>query len=94
MNAKTKDAEKGVENPAPAKGMDSASGAIMEPAIKEGVEMGHPSIDSNPREGTTAEQNARDMNDPERRKPNERDFAGEGLDPTPYGKAASVKGKK
>jgi hypothetical protein len=93
MNAKNDDAKKGVENPAPAKGIDSASGAIVEPAIKGGVDMEHPSVDANPREGTTARQNARDMNDPNRRKPNDRDFAGQGIDPTPYGKKAVAKKK-
>jgi len=83
--------------PSPATEIDGASGAIIEPDIKQSVDLSHPAIDSNPRENTTAEQNARDMNDPKRRKPNDRDFEGEGLDPTPYGgspKAASKKKKK
>lgn len=90
------DAEAGATNgaPAPATSMDGASGAIIEPSIKDGVDMSHPAIDSNPREDTSAEQNARDMNDPARRKPNDRDFAGQGIDPTPYGKAADKPAKK
>ena len=75
-------------DPAPAKEMDSAAGAIIEPAIKEGVDTSHPAIDSNPREGTVSAQNARDMNDPKNRKPSDKKFVGEGIDPTPYGKAA------
>lgn len=95
MNAKNDKApEKGAENPGPAKGMDSASGAVIEPEIKEGVQMDHASVDANPREGTTAQQNARDMNDPRRRKPNDRDFAGQGIDPAPYGRKAEPKAKK
>jgi hypothetical protein len=90
--AKAKDETKGVADPAPATKMDSASGAIIEPEIKDGVDLSHPAIDSNPRKGTTAEQNARDMNDPYRRKPNDEDYVGQGLDPTPYGKP-SKKGK-
>ncbi|HEU4986869.1 MAG TPA: hypothetical protein VFT89_07370 [Rhizobiaceae bacterium] len=78
----------GVQNPAPATEMDSASGAMIEPAIKQSVDLGHPAIDDNPREGTSAEQNKRDMNDPQKRKPNDEDYVGQGLDPAPYGKAA------
>lgn len=75
----------------PATGIDGASGAIIEPAIKQGVDTSHPSIDDKPREGTSVGQNARDMNDPRRRKPNDKDFAGMGVDPTPYGKAGKPK---
>lgn len=80
--------EEGVESPAPADQMDSASGAIIEPAIKESVDLDHPAFDDNPRKGTTAEQNARDMNDPQRRTPADEDYVGQGLDPAPYGKPA------
>lgn len=83
---------KAPESPAPAQQMDSASGAVIEPEIKDGVDMSHPAIDSNPRKGTTARQNARDMNDPSRRTPNDEDYVGQGLDPAPYGKSAN-KGK-
>jgi len=83
--------EKGVENPAPADSIDSASGAIIEPEIKEGVDLDHPAIDDNPRAGTSADQNKRDMNDPNRRTPADEDFSGQGLDPAPYGKASKKK---
>lgn len=78
-------------NLASASAIDGASGAIIEPAIKQGVDTSHPSIDDKPRDGTTVGQNARDMNDPRRRKPNDKDFAGMGIDPTPYGKAGKPK---
>lgn len=76
------------ENPAPADEIDSASGAIIEPQIKKGVDMDHPAVDSNPREGTTSQQNAVDWNDPQKRKPSDEDFVGQGIDPAPYGKKA------
>jgi hypothetical protein len=76
-----------------AQGMDSASGAIIEPSAKA-VDTNHPSIDGGPRAGTSATQNARDMNDPHRRRPNDRDFEGQGIDPTPYGKKAAPKKSK
>lgn len=49
--------------PAPAKKME-ASGALIEPAIVDGVDTGHPAIDDNPREGQPAEANRIDLNDP------------------------------
>ena len=73
------------ESPAPAQQMDNAAGAIIEPSVKEGVDLDHPAIDSNPRAGTTSEQNARDMNDPQKRKPSDPDYVGQGLDPAPFG---------
>ncbi len=79
--------------PAPADTVDGASGAIVEPAITSGVQMDHPAVDANPRKDTSAAQNARDMNDPARRKPNDRDFAGQGIDPHAYGHKAEP-GKK
>ena len=84
-------AKKNNAPPAGAQGMDSASGAIMEPAIRQGVDTGHPAIDGSPREGTDPAQNARHMNDTRRRRPNDRDFVGQGIDPTPYGKKAPAK---
>lgn len=77
-----------VANPAPATAMDSASGAVIEPAIVDAIDMTHPAIDANPRAGTVAMQNARDMNDPANRRPDDPNFVGEGLDPTVYGKKA------
>ena len=41
----------------------------------------------NPREGTTAAQNAIDWNDPKRVRPDEVDFTGQGIDRAVYGKA-------
>ena len=49
--------------------------------------MSHESVDANPREGTTAAQNAIDWNDPNRVRPDEADFTGQGIDRTVYGKA-------
>lgn len=80
----------GIADPAPAPELDEASGAIVEPEIVQDVDVEHESVDNNPRAGTTAEQNAIDFNDANRRKPNDPDFVGMGLDPTPYGKAAST----
>lgn len=57
------------------------------PANK-GVANPAPATDENPRADTTAEQNARDMNDPHRRLPDDEDYVGQGLDPAPYGKPA------
>jgi len=91
MTSKTTKTAEAVENPAPAQSVDGASGAIIEQAIIDGVDTNHPAVDANPRQGTSAAQNARDMNDPHRRKPNDRDFAGQGIDPTPYGKKALPK---
>ncbi|MCJ8139570.1 hypothetical protein [Falsirhodobacter halotolerans] len=78
----------GIADPAPATTLEDASGAIIEPSITGDVDVSHESIDANPRAGTTAAQNQIDMNDPARRTPNDVDFAGLGLDPTPYGKKA------
>ena len=77
-----------VASPAAATTIDSASGAVIEPAIVDGIDMTHPAIDANPRAGTVALQNARDMNDPLNRRPSDPDFVGQGLDPTVYGKKA------
>lgn len=74
--------------------VEGASGAITDAATVARIDTEHPSIDGKPREGTTVDQNARHMNDPSRRKPNDRDFVGQGLDPTPYGKTAEPSKKK
>lgn len=86
--AEAKPESMAVESPAPATEMTEASGAIVEPEIKKAVPLDHPAVDSNPRAKTTAVQNGADFNDPIRRRPDEPDFAGQGLDPTPYGDAA------
>ena len=49
----------GVADPAPAVGLEEASGAIIEPGVTDAVDVSHESVDANPREGTTAAQNAR-----------------------------------
>ena len=41
-----------------------ASGAVIEPAAKDGIDMENPAVDSNPRAGTTVEMNRIDFNDP------------------------------
>ncbi|UXS49281.1 hypothetical protein [Agrobacterium tumefaciens] len=74
--------------------VEGDSGAITDAETVASIDTEHPSIDGNPREGTTVDQNARHMNDPRRRKPNDRDFAGQGIDPTPYGRAADTSKKK
>lgn len=55
----------GDANVSPA-GPDSmnASGAIMEPDALQSVDVDHPAVDNNPREGTTVRQNQIDFNDP------------------------------
>lgn len=42
----------------------AASGAIVEPAILDRIDMGHPSVDDAPRERSTAEMNQLDLNQP------------------------------
>ena len=76
------------KGPAPAETIHNSSGALMEPEIKDGVELSHPSIDSNPRLGTAPAQSARDMNDPLKRTPADPDYVGQGLDPAPFGHSA------
>ena len=77
----------GAADPAPAAALEDASGAIIEPAITDAVDVSHESVDANPREGTTAAQNAIDWNDPNRVRPDEADFTGQGIDRAVYGKA-------
>ena len=78
----------GVADPAPASGLEDASGAIIEPAIIDAVDVAHESVDGNPRAGTTTTQNSIDWNDPKRMRPDEPDFTGQGVDRAVYGKAA------
>ena len=52
-----------IADPAPATTFE-ASGAVIEPAIVDGVDMSHPAVDANPRANTTAAQNRIDFNDP------------------------------
>lgn len=77
-----------VTNPAPAKEMDAASGAFIEPEIKAAIPVDHPAIESNPRAGTSAVQNGGDFNDPRRRHPSDPGYTGQGIDLSVYGKAA------
>lgn len=78
----------GVADPAPAAALEDASGAIIEPAITDAVDVSHVSVDANPREGTTAAQNAIDWNDPKRVRPDKAEFTGQGVDRAVYGKVA------
>lgn len=83
-----KDEAHGIADPAAASGLEHASGAIIEAAITEAVDVTHESIDANPRAGTTATLNGIDWNDPKRVRPDEPDFTGQGVDRAVYGKAA------
>ena len=76
-----------IANPSPATEMESPSGAFVEPEIKQAIPVDHPAIDNNPRQGTSGIQNGQDFNDPAGRTPDQQDFAGQGIDPTPYGDA-------
>jgi len=71
--------------------MDSASGAFIEPEIKAAIPVDHPSVENNPREGTSAVQNGCDFNDPRGRHPSDPNFAGQGLDLSVYGQVAGEK---
>lgn len=82
-----------VTNPSPAQEMDSASGAFIEPEIKAAIPTEHPSIENNPRAGTSAVQNGGDFNDPRRLHPSDPNFKGQGLDLSVYGKAADDEAK-
>lgn len=81
-------AKDSVADPAPASALEDASGAIIEPAITDAVDVAHESVDANPRAGTTATQNGIDWNDPKRVRPDEPDFTGQGIDPAVYGRPA------
>jgi len=61
--ARTVDKNATPEKLAPATEVE-ASGAIIEPAIAQGVDMNHPAVDANPRENSTPEMNQIDFNDP------------------------------
>jgi len=41
-----------------------ASGTFIEDGAKKAIDVNHPAVDNNPREGTTVRQNAVDFNDP------------------------------
>ena len=58
----------------------------LNPAITDAVDVSHESVDANPREGTSPAQNAIDWNDPNRVRPDEADFTGQGIDRAVYGK--------
>lgn len=76
-------------NPDPASAPGS-NGVFVEDAMKEAIAKSadHPSVENNPREGTSAVQNGIDWNDPTSRDPADPKFAGQGLDLSVYGKAA------
>ncbi len=82
------DAANGVADPAPATELNEASGAIIEPEITAAVDVSHESVDANPRAGTSATQNAADWNDAKRARPDDAEFAGQGIDLSVYGKGA------
>lgn len=75
----------GVADPAPATALQDPSGAIVEPQIVDAVDVTHEAIDANPRSGTTARQNAIDLNDAKRANPGDPAFAGQGIDLSVYG---------
>ncbi|KQU79823.1 hypothetical protein ASD00_36040 [Ensifer sp. Root31] len=80
-----------IANPDPATSVDSASGAIVEDEIKAAILLDHPSVDSNPRAGTSAIQNGGDFNDARWRHPSDPHFTGQGLDMSVYGKDDAAK---
>lgn len=80
-----------ITNPAPAREMAAPSGAFIEPAIVEAIPVDHPSVENNPRFGTSAVQNGQDFNDPSRRDPADPDFSGQGLDLSVYGAGPAPK---
>lgn len=82
---KAADAPGAIVDPAPATTFEDPSGAIVEPAITGSVNLAHEAIDANPRAGTTALQNAIDLNDAKKSNPVDPDFAGEGIDMSVYG---------
>ncbi len=49
----------------------AASGAVIEPTIVERVDMSHPSVDDNPRAGTSPDMNRIDFNEPSALTPQE-----------------------
>jgi len=63
VTKKTADDPKADAKIAPADTFE-ASGAVIEPAAKDGIDMEDPAVDSNPRAGTTVEMNRIDFNDP------------------------------
>lgn len=77
-------------DPVAATELENPSGAIIEPEILSAVDASHESVDANPRAGTTSVQNAVDWNDAKRAKPQDDDFAGQGLDTSVYGKGTSA----
>lgn len=79
------DAPDAIAKLAPATVLEDAPGAIIEPGITEAVDLRHPSVDANPRAGTSAAQNATDWNDPARARPSDDSFAGQGIDRSVYG---------
>lgn len=80
-------ANSAVANPAKSSRMNPSSGAFVEDAVREGVPQDHPSVDSHPRDGTSAVQNGQDFNEPRGISPGDPEFAGQGLDMSVYGGA-------
>lgn len=75
-----------IANPAPGNTMAPGSGAFVEPAILEAIDTAHPSVENNPRKGTSEVQNGVDWNDPQRRTPADDEFVGQGIDRSVYGR--------
>ena len=75
----------GIADPAPATRLEEASGAIIEPAIVEAVDVTHESVDANPRAGTTATQNAIHWNAAKPATPEHDEVAGQGIVRAVYG---------
>jgi hypothetical protein len=77
-----------ITNPAASTANDmQAGGSFPEPEILGAIPVDHPSIENNPRLGTSAVQNGADYNEPFGRHPLDPEFAGQGLDLSVYGKA-------
>lgn len=78
-----------VTNPGPNNEIRS-NGTFTEKDVLD-VDPSHPSVENNPRAGTSAVQNGIDWNDPTFRDPADPKFVGQGLDLSVYGKTAPQK---
>ncbi len=75
----------GPADPAPGDTINPASGAFVEPDAVAAVDPSHPSVENNPRRGTTAVQNSLDMNEPRPLAPNDPENRAQGIDKGVYG---------
>jgi hypothetical protein len=78
-------ANSAIANPPKGARMNPSSGAFVEDAVREAIPQDHPSVDSHPRDGTSAIQNGQDFNEPRAISPDDPEFAGQGLDLSVYG---------